>query len=142
MVVGLVISAGALFWLSFLTAGTTYPVDILGPLILMGLGLGMVISTSINIATVGVNQAVLPLVAEMQTWLDADDTVAAWVGDYLEAGTGADCGGIALTGSVLAWSYVHGTVSLDVSGHFTGMGHQPATLLRTHIDTLADTFRL
>lgn len=54
---GLGICAGALLWLSFLTVESTYAAGILGPLVLMGLGLGTAIATSIDTATTGVGPA-------------------------------------------------------------------------------------
>ncbi|MCD2196051.1 MFS transporter [Actinomycetospora endophytica] len=55
--VGLLLGAGALFWFSFLTPESTYAGSVLGPLILMGLGMGTAMSTSINTATLGVDRA-------------------------------------------------------------------------------------
>ncbi|MDN5917535.1 MAG: MFS transporter [Pseudonocardia sp.] len=54
IVLGLLLGSGAMFWLSFLHAGSTYAGSIVGPLILMGLGMGTAMSTSINTATLGV----------------------------------------------------------------------------------------
>ncbi|MDT7742859.1 MAG: hypothetical protein QOE59_1937 [Actinomycetota bacterium] len=51
---GLLLGAGALFWFSFLSPGS-YAGHVLGPLILMGLGMGTAMSTSINTATLGVD---------------------------------------------------------------------------------------
>ncbi|GAA4823176.1 MFS transporter [Actinomycetospora corticicola] len=53
--VGLLLGAGALFWFSQLSPGSTYVSGLLGPLILMGLGMGTAMSTSINTATLGVD---------------------------------------------------------------------------------------
>jgi EmrB/QacA subfamily drug resistance transporter len=55
--VGLLLGAGALFWFSFLSPGSSYAGSVLGPLILMGLGMGTAMSTSINTATLGVDRA-------------------------------------------------------------------------------------
>jgi hypothetical protein len=52
---GLLAGAGSLFWLSFLDARSTYAADILGPLMLMGLGMGAAIATAFNISTYGVD---------------------------------------------------------------------------------------
>ncbi|GAA5051205.1 EmrB/QacA subfamily drug resistance transporter [Thermocatellispora tengchongensis] len=54
---GLLLSAGSLLWLSSLTVDSAYVIDVLGPLILLGVGLGTAISTSINTATAGVGPA-------------------------------------------------------------------------------------
>jgi EmrB/QacA subfamily drug resistance transporter len=51
---GLVVGAGALAWLAQLGPHTGYAKGVLGPLILVGLGLGMVIAPSINAGTYGV----------------------------------------------------------------------------------------
>ena len=54
MVAGLLLAAGAMFWLSRMDPGVTYLGGILGPMILMGIGMGTAMSTSINTATLGV----------------------------------------------------------------------------------------
>ena len=54
---GLLAGAGALFWLSHIDSTSTYASGVVGPLILMGLGLGTAMSTSINTATLGVDPA-------------------------------------------------------------------------------------
>jgi EmrB/QacA subfamily drug resistance transporter len=51
---GMLIAAGAMTWLAQLGAHTTYVDGVLGPLILTGIGLGMVIAPSINTGTFGV----------------------------------------------------------------------------------------
>ncbi|MBW0101264.1 MFS transporter [Pseudonocardia sp. KRD291] len=51
---GLLLGSGAMFWLSFLDSGSSYAGSIVGPMILMGLGMGTAMSTSINTATLGV----------------------------------------------------------------------------------------
>jgi hypothetical protein len=51
---GLVIAAGAAIWLSQLGAHTAYASGVVSPLILLGLGMGMVIASSINTGTFGV----------------------------------------------------------------------------------------
>jgi EmrB/QacA subfamily drug resistance transporter len=55
IITGLLFGAGALFWFSFLSPGSSYAGSVLGPLILMGLGMGTAMSTSINTATLGVD---------------------------------------------------------------------------------------
>jgi EmrB/QacA subfamily drug resistance transporter len=52
--VGLVIAAGAMIWFSRLGAHSAYGSAIAGPLILFGVGMGMVIATAINSGTFGV----------------------------------------------------------------------------------------
>jgi EmrB/QacA subfamily drug resistance transporter len=51
---GLVIAAGAMIWFSQFGAHTSYASGVAGPLILFGIGMGMVIATSINSGTFGV----------------------------------------------------------------------------------------
>jgi EmrB/QacA subfamily drug resistance transporter len=51
---GMVIAAGAMVWFAQLGAHTAYTDGVLGPLILTGAGLGMVIAPSINTGTFGV----------------------------------------------------------------------------------------
>jgi EmrB/QacA subfamily drug resistance transporter len=48
---GLVVCAGALSWLSLLSPGSTYGTGVVGPLIIMGLGMGTAISTVFSTAT-------------------------------------------------------------------------------------------
>lgn len=54
LVIGILLGASGLFWFSFLTPTSGYVSHILGPLILMGLGMGTAMSTAINTATLGV----------------------------------------------------------------------------------------
>jgi EmrB/QacA subfamily drug resistance transporter len=51
---GMLIAAGAMAWFAQLGAHTAYVDGVLGPLILTGIGLGMVIAPSINTGTFGV----------------------------------------------------------------------------------------
>ncbi|HEY6294664.1 MAG TPA: MFS transporter [Streptosporangiaceae bacterium] len=52
--VGMLVAAGAAFWLAHLGPHTGYAAGVLGPIILTGVGLGMVIAPSINTGTYGV----------------------------------------------------------------------------------------
>jgi EmrB/QacA subfamily drug resistance transporter len=52
--IGFVVAAGAMVWFAQLGAHTAYTDGVLGPLILTGIGLGMVIAPSINTGTFGV----------------------------------------------------------------------------------------
>jgi len=54
LVLGPALAAGGLFWLSTLTAGDPYTSDVLGPLVLIGLGIGMSFVPMTLSATVGV----------------------------------------------------------------------------------------
>jgi EmrB/QacA subfamily drug resistance transporter len=51
---GMLVAAGAAVWLAQLGPHTAYATGVLGPLILTGIGLGMVIAPSINTGTYGV----------------------------------------------------------------------------------------
>ena len=52
--VGLLVAAGAMAWLAQLGAHTGYAAGVLGPIIVAGFGLGMVVAPSINAGTYGV----------------------------------------------------------------------------------------
>ncbi|MEU3191418.1 TetR/AcrR family transcriptional regulator [Streptomyces sp. NPDC006992] len=83
-----------------------------------------------------------PLVVQLRTWLREKPEVAAWVEQWTgQPGTGA-AADTALTGAVMTWPQMHGTVSLEITGQFTGMGHDPATMLDIQTAILADTFQL
>ncbi|MYW29549.1 TetR/AcrR family transcriptional regulator [Streptomyces sp. SID2119] len=93
--------------------------------------------------------AVAATVDEMTAWLAADGTVGAWVARYAPeaAGTpdalaGQARAASALAGAVLAWTQLHGSVSLEVAGQFAGMAHRGGTLLGAHMEMLADAFGL
>ncbi|GAA4878212.1 MFS transporter [Actinomycetospora straminea] len=55
VVLGMLLGAGGLFWFSFLTPTSGYASHVLGPLVMIGLGTGTAMSTSINTATYGVD---------------------------------------------------------------------------------------
>ncbi|MDV9172471.1 TetR/AcrR family transcriptional regulator [Streptomyces sp. W16] len=86
--------------------------------------------------------AVTPLVKEMTAWAGREPTVRNWVtvhtGPRIEHGAM----GIALAGTVMAWSTLHGTVSLEMALQFAGMGHRGDNLLAAHIESLAEGFGL
>ena len=82
------------------------------------------------------------LTTELGAWARGDESVATWLRDAAELPARSRRTAAALSGTVLAWSALHGTVSLTVTGHFTGMGHEPATLLDAQTETLAETFGL
>jgi AcrR family transcriptional regulator len=94
--------------------------------------------------------AVLPVVRQMDAWAREDPQVAEWVTQYLTGPGGGDQTGDqagdetgrALAGAVLAWTRMHGVVSLEVDGQFTGMGLEPRALLEAEVEALADTFHL
>lgn len=54
LTIGMATTAGAQFWLSYLKVGSTYPVDVLPPLLVAGLGFGMVMAPAMQTATLGV----------------------------------------------------------------------------------------
>ncbi|MEU8267979.1 TetR-like C-terminal domain-containing protein, partial [Sphaerisporangium sp. NPDC049002] len=81
--------------------------------------------------------AVAPVVQQMEAWERRDPRVAGWVAEYAAGGDGC-----AVAGAVMAWTRMHGVISLEVEGQFTGMGHDPRALLDAEVDTLAETFGL
>ncbi|MFF6906820.1 TetR/AcrR family transcriptional regulator [Streptomyces sp. NPDC012389] len=97
-------------------------------------------------ATGNPGPAVASTVDEMTAWLAADGTVGAWVARYAPEAAGAPAGepraASALAGAVLAWTQLHGSVSLEVAGQFAGMAHRGGTLLGAHMEMLADAFGL
>ncbi|GAA1353406.1 TetR/AcrR family transcriptional regulator [Streptomyces beijiangensis] len=86
--------------------------------------------------------AVSPLAAELTAWAAQDEGVAAWLREYADLAPDDARTGIALAGTMLVWSQLHGTVSLEVSGQYAGMGHRAGTMLTSQMETLADSFRL
>jgi len=54
MTTGLLVAAGAMAWLAQLGAHTGYSGGVLGPTVMAGLGLGMVVAPAINTGTYGV----------------------------------------------------------------------------------------
>ncbi|WP_424215730.1 TetR/AcrR family transcriptional regulator (plasmid) [Streptomyces sp. BI20] len=83
-----------------------------------------------------------PLLDGPRAWLTEDESVAGWVRQWTDRSAHAPEAVVALTGAIMTWSQMHGTVSLEVSGQFTGMGHDPARLLDVQTTLLADAFRL
>ncbi|OAR23061.1 TetR family transcriptional regulator [Streptomyces sp. ERV7] len=83
-----------------------------------------------------------PTVEEMAGWLREDASLAAWVAERTGRPPHDPRAATALAGAVLAWSQLHGTVSLAVSGQYGGIGHRARTLLMAQADALADAFRL
>jgi MFS family permease len=57
MVAGMLLAAGGMFYLTRLTVASGYATGILPALIILGVGLGLVFSTSINSGTLGVEPA-------------------------------------------------------------------------------------
>lgn len=54
---GMALSAAALVWLTGLDATSTYAADVLAPLLVFGLGMGLVMAPSMNAATSGIDPA-------------------------------------------------------------------------------------
>jgi EmrB/QacA subfamily drug resistance transporter len=54
---GMVTAAGGLGWLALMQPGQGYPDAVLGPTVVLGLGLGTVFSTAVRIATAGAGEA-------------------------------------------------------------------------------------
>ena len=53
---GMLIAAGGMYWLSGLDSSSTYAGGVLGPLLVMGLGIGLSMAPSMNVATSGVDR--------------------------------------------------------------------------------------
>jgi EmrB/QacA subfamily drug resistance transporter len=51
---GMLLGAGAMVWLTALGSNSTYAAHVMPPLLLMGLGLGVIFGTGLNLATAGV----------------------------------------------------------------------------------------
>ncbi|WP_406442237.1 TetR/AcrR family transcriptional regulator [Streptomyces sp. NBC_00631] len=83
-----------------------------------------------------------PLLAEFQIWLRDEPDVTAWVRQWTRLPATDPAAAVALTGAIMAWPLLHGTVGLETAGQFTGMGHSPATLLDVQTALLADAFQL
>ncbi|WP_406483782.1 TetR/AcrR family transcriptional regulator [Streptomyces platensis] len=86
--------------------------------------------------------ALRPVAGEMAVWVREEKGVADWVAEHTGRARQDAAAATALAGTVLAWSQLHGTVSLEVSGQYAGMGHRAPTLLTAQMDTLADSFQL
>ncbi|MFH8404695.1 TetR/AcrR family transcriptional regulator [Streptomyces sp. NPDC018019] len=80
-----------------------------------------------------------PLYEEVRAWTAATPSVAEWAAAYAPAAADPVP---ALATSVLAWTRMHGIVSLEVQGSFQGMGHDAGTLLTLEMGTLADAVGL
>ncbi|MET7711288.1 TetR/AcrR family transcriptional regulator [Streptomyces sp. NPDC005407] len=88
-------------------------------------------------------EAVRPVVTEMAGWVRTDPAAAEWLHAYTGLTVDDARAGTALAGTVLAWSQLHGTAGLEVSGQCAGMGRQARmTLLNAQLDMLADAFGL
>lgn len=85
--------------------------------------------------------SVTPLVQQTARWATSDEAVVAWVREQAP-GLPADGFAVALAGALCAWPQMHGVISLEVSGQFTGMGHDGAMLLACQLGALADSFGL
>ncbi len=53
---GMLLSAGAMAWFTALDNNSTYAAHVLPPLLLLGLGLGLIFATAMNLATAGVKE--------------------------------------------------------------------------------------
>jgi EmrB/QacA subfamily drug resistance transporter len=127
---GMVVAAGAMAWFSQLGVHTAYVDGVLGPLILTGAGLGMVIAPSINTGTFGVqpqDAGVASATVTVGQQLGASigtsllNTIfASAVASYLAAhiASGASLGRQALAGLALAHGY--DTAFWWVAGIFAG----------------------
>jgi AcrR family transcriptional regulator len=82
------------------------------------------------------------LMGQFGRWLRKNEEVAAWVAEWTGLSAQEPAAAVALTGAIMVWPQMHGTVGLETAGQFADMGHEPATLLATQIDILADAFQL
>ncbi|GFE19932.1 TetR family transcriptional regulator [Streptomyces sp. SID8375] len=102
-----------------------------------------VLGPFLKVFAVGVPaEALRPVVGEMAAWVRKEEGVADWLAQHTGLAPHDEAAGTALAGTVLVWSQLHGTVSLEVSGQYAGMGHRAQTLLAAQLDTLADSFQL
>jgi EmrB/QacA subfamily drug resistance transporter len=114
MVAGMLLGAGGMLYLTRLTVATSYATGILPALIMAGVGLGLVFSTSINSATLGVEPADAGV---------ASATVSA------SQQTGASLG-IALLSTVAASA---------VTNYISGAAAHPTRLVLAHAAVHGDT---
>ena len=87
------------------------------------------------------------LVAQLASWMAAEPSVVDWVRQATEppaaaAPTSAADPARLLATVMRAWVRLHGVVSIEAAGTFTGMGLQPATLLAAEMTALADEIAL
>jgi AcrR family transcriptional regulator len=87
------------------------------------------------------------LVAQLAAWMAAEPAVFHWVRQATEPTAQAEPTSAAdlarLLATVLrAWMRLHGVVSTEAAGTFTGMGLEPATLLTAEMTALADEIGL
>jgi hypothetical protein len=104
--VGMLIAAGAMTWFARLGVHTSYGSGVVGPLMLTGFGLGMVIAPSINTGTFGVARRDAGV---------ASATVN--VGQQLGASIGTSLLNTIFAGAVTAYITVHIAAA---GGHLTG----------------------
>ncbi|WP_305783116.1 TetR/AcrR family transcriptional regulator [Symbioplanes lichenis] len=78
------------------------------------------------------------LTGQLGEWAATTPAVADWVRTWAPDGDPA----LLLTTVLSVWSRLHGVVSLTVHGQFTGMGFDPAALLRAEMDAVADRLGL
>ena len=101
MTTGLLVAAGAMAWLARLGPHTTYSGGVVGPIIVAGLGLGMVVAPAINTGTYGV----APQDAGV-----ASATVN--VGQQLGASIGTSLLNTIFTTAVASYVAAHGSTSI------------------------------
>lgn len=78
-----------------------------------------------------------PLDADMRRWARSDEAVAQWARQCGAEDMDEAAAGRALAGAMLAWSQLHGVVSLEITGQYAGMGHDTGNLARAQLDMLA-----
>jgi AcrR family transcriptional regulator len=82
------------------------------------------------------------LQAQLATWIAEVPAVADWVRAAIGPTAPAAAPEVALAGVVTAWVRLHGVVSIEAVGLFTGVGLEPATVLTLEMDALADAVGL
>ncbi|MEU8509314.1 WHG domain-containing protein [Streptomyces brevispora] len=66
----------------------------------------------------------------LRSWvLGSDASVGGWVAEYTADAADTAASARALAGALLAWAQLHGSVGLEATGQFAGMGHSGDALL-------------
>ncbi|GAA4986670.1 TetR/AcrR family transcriptional regulator [Kitasatospora paranensis] len=74
----------------------------------------------------------------LRRWVEETPAVGAWVHEHAPQADPVPV----LAAVLVLWSRLHGVVSLEVEGHYQGMGHDPGALLAVEMDALADALGL
>ena len=107
---GMAIAAGGMAWLTGITPSSTYGADIVGPLLLVGLGMGAIFAPGMNAATSGVEERDAGVASAM---VNTSQQIGGSIGTALlnslaaSAGTAYLVGRNAKSASVLVDAQVH-----------------------------------